>query len=76
MNAQIVIKMLGMMELTKIMLVMVLMTLMVEGDLEEQLVVDTNLGKVRGERRLSDTNKEVDVWASIPFAEPPTGKLR
>lgn len=76
MNAQILIKMLGMMELTKIMLVMVLMTLMVEGDLEEELLVETTLGKVRGERRLSDTNKEVDVWSSIPFAEPPTGKLR
>ena len=76
MNAQILIKMLGMMELTKIMLVMVLMTLMVEGDLEEELLVETTLGKVRGDRRLSDTNKEVDVWSRIPFAEPPTGKLR
>lgn len=46
------------------------------GDPEEAVVVETSLGAVRGERRATDSGKMVDVWASIPFAEPPVGKLR
>merc|ERR1719270_3011085 len=49
---------------------------MVGGDLEEDLVVDTSQGKVRGERLVSDTGKQFDIWRSIPFAEPPIGNLR
>ena len=74
MNAQIFCKLLSMLEITKVMVVMV-MTMMVEGDLDD-LVIETSLGKVRGERLKSDTGKEVDIWASIPFAEPPVESLR
>ena len=74
MNAQIFCKLLSMLEITKVMVVMV-MTMMVEGDLDD-LVIETSLGKLRGERLKSDTGKEVDIWASIPFAEPPVENLR
>ena len=67
-------KLLNMLEITKVMVVMV-MTMVVEGDLDD-LVVDTSLGQVRGERQKSDTGKDVDIWASIPFAEPPIETLR
>ena len=59
--------------------VIVMMTMRVVGDtedIEEQLVVETSAGKVLGERIVSDTGKELDIWSSIPFAEPPVGKLR
>ena len=74
MNAQMFCKLLNMLEITKVMVVMV-MTMVVEGDLDD-LVVDTSLGQVRGERQKSDTGKDVDIWASIPFAEPPIETLR
>ena len=59
--------------------VIVMMTMRVVGDAEdteEQLVVETSAGKVLGERIVSDTGKELDIWSSIPFAEPPIGNLR
>ena len=59
--------------------VIVMMTMRVVGDAEdteEQLVVETSAGKVLGERMVSDTGKELDIWSSIPFAEPPIGNLR
>ena len=59
--------------------VIVMMTMRVVGDtedIEEQLVVETSAGKVLGERIVSDTGKELDIWSSIPFAEPPVGNLR
>ena len=74
MNAQILCKLLNMLEITKVMVVVV-MTIVVEGDLDD-LVVETSLGQVRGERQKSDTGKDVDIWASIPFAEPPIETLR
>lgn len=46
------------------------------GGQDQELVVSTSAGFVRGERKLSSLDKEVDVWASIPFAEPPVGDLR
>ena len=76
MKAQIFCKWLNLLEITKVMVVMVVLTMMVEGDLEEQTVIATSLGEVRGERLKSDTGKEVDIWASIPFAEPPVDSLR
>ena len=76
MKAQILCKLLNLLEITKVTVVMVVMTMMVEGDLEEQTVIATSLGQVRGERLKSDTGKEVDIWASIPFAEPPVESLR
>ena len=54
---------------------MVVMVVMVGGD-PEQLVVETTTGIVRGERKKSDLGRDVDVWASIPYAEPPVGSLR
>lgn len=56
--------------------VIMMMTMRVVGDTEEQLVVETSAGKVLGERIVSDTGKELDIWSSIPFAEPPVGNLR
>ena len=59
--------------------VIVMMTMRGVGDTEdteEQLVVETSAGKVLGERIVSDTGKELDIWSSIPFAEPPVGNLR
>ena len=53
-----------------------MMTMRVGGDTEEQMVVETSAGRVMGERIVSDTGKELDIWASIPFAEPPVGNLR
>ena len=54
---------------------MVIMVVMVGGN-QEQLVVETSSGTVLGERVASDLGKIVDVWASIPYAEPPVGSLR
>ena len=59
-----------------LLLFVVLMTMRVVGDTEEHLVVETSAGKVLGERIVSDTGKELDIWSSIPFAEPPVGNLR
>lgn len=56
--------------------VIVMLAMRVVGDTEEQLVVETSAGKVLGERIVSDTGKELDIWSSIPFAEPPVGNLR
>ena len=76
MNALKICKLLGMIEFTKISIIISWMTMMVGGDMEEDLVVDTASGKVRGERMISDTGKKFDIWRSIPFAEPPVGNLR
>ena len=40
------------------------------------LVIDTNSGKVKGQRQIAANGKEVDIWWGIPFAEPPIGDLR
>ena len=53
----------------------VIMVVMVGGN-QEQLVVETSSGTVLGERVQSDLGKIVDIWASIPYAEPPVGSLR
>ena len=67
---------LGMIELSKMLLILVWMTELVGGDPEEDLVIDTASGQVRGERLVTDTGRELDMWASIPYAEPPLGGLR
>ena len=54
---------------------MVIMVVIVGGN-QEQLVVETSSGTVLGERVQSDLGKMVDIWASIPYAEPPVGSLR
>ena len=51
------------------------LVVLVKGNME-QLVVETTAGMVMGERKKSDLGKEVDVWASIPYAEAPVGSLR
>ena len=43
----------------------------ISGGAFDQLVVETTEGLVRGQRI-----KGLDVWASIPYAEPPVGNLR
>ncbi|NP_001303636.1 acetylcholinesterase-like precursor [Cimex lectularius] len=43
---------------------------------EDNLVVDTDKGKVQGVTLKSATGKDVDAWLGIPFAKPPTGNLR
>ena len=60
--------------LYKILCVMV-MVILVGGD-PEQLVVETTAGFIKGERKKSDLGKDIDIWASIPYAEPPVGSLR
>ena len=42
----------------------------------DELVVKTLLGRVRGMTSQVSTGKQVDVWNSIPFAQPPVGQLR
>ena len=43
---------------------------------EDQTLVQTKDGKVRGELVTSDRGREAVTWQSIPFAEPPIGELR
>ena len=40
------------------------------------LIVSTLSGRVRGMTSQAATGKQVDVWNSIPFAQPPIGDLR
>ena len=40
------------------------------------LIVNTHSGRVRGMTSQSATGKQVNVWNSIPFAQPPIGDLR
>ena len=43
---------------------------------DASLVVNTLAGRVRGMTAQAATGKEVDVWNSIPYAQPPVGDLR
>ena len=43
---------------------------------DPSLVVNTLSGLVRGETVQAATGKQVDMWNSIPFAQPPVGELR
>ena len=63
------------MEMIELLLVLMMTVRMVEME-NDQLVVETSDGAVRGERIVTDTGKQVDLWNSVPFAEPPTGNLR
>ena len=40
------------------------------------LVVETNHGKIRGFETATADNKKVSAWYGVPYAQPPTGKLR
>lgn len=61
-----------------LLLTLLTVTMMVgRSDMEhDELVVETKIGAVRGERIVTDAGKKVDIWASVPFAEPPIGNLR
>jgi hypothetical protein len=41
---------------------------------EDEMVVQTNKGKVRGITLTSATGKLVDAWLGIPYAQKPIGK--
>lgn len=43
---------------------------------DEELVVRTNKGLVRGLTLTASTGRQVDAWLGIPFAQPPLGPLR
>lgn len=47
-----------------------------EAAISKDLIVNTNKGKIRGVTLKSATNKDVDVWYGIPYAQPPVGDLR
>lgn len=58
-------------------MVLCLMSLVVcEAIIPNDLVVSTKKGKIRGVTLKSATNRDVDVWYGIPFAQPPVGDLR
>ena len=40
------------------------------------LVVETQYGKIRGFETATPDNKKVSAWYGVPYAQPPTGKLR
>ena len=43
---------------------------------DPSLIVNTLAGRVRGMTAVAATGKQVDVWNSIPFGQPPLGDLR
>ena len=43
---------------------------------DPSLIVNTLSGRVRGMTSQAPTGKQVDVWNSVPFAQPPVGELR
>ena len=45
-------------------------------ELEEDLVVDTDSGRVYGTRQVTATGAGVREWHGVPYAEPPEGKRR
>lgn len=40
------------------------------------VIADTEYGKVRGVKKLSALSTAYDAFLGIPYATPPTGKLR
>ena len=47
-----------------------------EDNQDPSLIVNTLAGRVRGMTAFAATGKQVDVWNSIPFGQPPLGELR
>lgn len=43
---------------------------------DPSLIINTLAGRVRGMTAVAPTGKQVDVWNSIPFGQPPVGDLR
>lgn len=48
----------------------------IDPDESDPLIIKTEKGKIRGRTTTSSTGKKVDVWLSIPYAQPPIGALR
>ena len=45
--------------------------------ISEDLVVLTNKGKIRGfDTKVPHSSRELSAFYGIPYAQPPTGKLR
>ena len=47
-----------------------------EMKLNDNLLIKTKSGKVKGQREEAANGCPVDTWWGIPFAEPPIGDLR
>ena len=47
-----------------------------EMKINDNLLVKTKSGKVKGQREVAANGCPVDMWWGIPFAEPPVGDLR
>lgn len=43
---------------------------------DPSLIINTQAGRIRGMTAVAPTGKQVDVWNSIPFGQPPVGDLR
>jgi acetylcholinesterase len=43
---------------------------------DPSLIINTLAGRVRGMTAVAATGKQVDVWNSVPFGQPPVGELR
>lgn len=43
---------------------------------EETLIVETNYGPVRGQKRTSVLGEQFFSFRGIPYAKPPVGELR
>ncbi|KAF5282152.1 hypothetical protein FQR65_LT02849 [Abscondita terminalis] len=56
--------------------VVILVFLSLSSALRDDLVIQTNRGKVRGVELKSSTGKNVNAWYGIPYAEIPVGDLR
>jgi len=57
-------------------LILILALGLSEAVISDDLIVNTSKGKIRGVTLKSATNKDVDVWYGIPYAQPPVGDLR
>jgi len=57
-------------------LILILVLSLCEARISDDLIVETNKGKIRGVTLKSATNKDVDCWYGIPYAQPPIGDLR
>lgn len=53
-----------------------MLAFVLDPDENDPLIVNTDKGRVRGKTVLSSTGKKVDVFLSIPYAQPPLGPLR
>lgn len=47
-----------------------------DSDENDPLIISTVKGKMRGKTMISSTGKKIDVFMSIPYAQPPLGALR